>query len=268
MQTNTTSTPHPTDPSDCPPVPAELLETVARALAAALIPAPRQPEAPAAKGPDFLTAAQLAARLGVSRETVRRHSRSPGRCRTLSYAAAPARRPAGSRGGSRMTSRPAAWTWPTWPPSPTPGGRGSPRPYGDGRWAASPHPACPGAFCCALAGGGCVPRRAHRGVLPRSRRDGRGRPAGLRAVPGLPAVPGVRRQQPDRVRDLGRADRTGTQRAAVRLAAGRAAGPGRGDPGRRRGRIHGGSDRPLVRPIPRDRDADPAQGKPGRRRGT
>ena len=34
--------------------------------------APRQPEPPAAKGPDFLTAAQLAARLGVSRETVRR----------------------------------------------------------------------------------------------------------------------------------------------------------------------------------------------------
>ena len=54
------------------PVPAELLETVARALAAALIPRPRQPEPPAAKGPDFLTAAQLAARLGVSRETVRR----------------------------------------------------------------------------------------------------------------------------------------------------------------------------------------------------
>ena len=50
----------------------ELLETVARALAAALIPHPRQPEPPAAKGPDFLTAAQLAARLGVSRETVRR----------------------------------------------------------------------------------------------------------------------------------------------------------------------------------------------------
>jgi excisionase family DNA binding protein len=71
MQTNTTPTPHPTDPPDRPPVPAELLETFARALAAALIPAPRQPEPPA-KGPDFLTAAQLAARLGVSRETVRR----------------------------------------------------------------------------------------------------------------------------------------------------------------------------------------------------
>jgi excisionase family DNA binding protein len=71
MQPNTTPIPHPTDPSDRPPVPAELLETVARALAAALIPHPRQPE-PSAKEPDFLTAAQLAARLGVSRETVRR----------------------------------------------------------------------------------------------------------------------------------------------------------------------------------------------------
>ena len=72
MQPNTTPAPHPTDPPDRPPVPAELLETVARALAAALIPHPRQPEPHAAKEPDFLTAAQLAARLGLSRETVRR----------------------------------------------------------------------------------------------------------------------------------------------------------------------------------------------------
>ena len=72
MQPNTTTNPHPTDPPDRPPVPAELLETVARALAAALIPHPRQPEPPAPHEPDFLTAAQLAARLGVSRETVRR----------------------------------------------------------------------------------------------------------------------------------------------------------------------------------------------------
>ncbi len=57
------------------PVPAqvtpELLETVARALAAALVPPPRQPK-PSRETADFLTAAQLAARLGVSRETVRR----------------------------------------------------------------------------------------------------------------------------------------------------------------------------------------------------
>ena len=72
MQPNTPPAAHPTDPLDRPPVPAELLETVARALAAALIPHPRQPEPPPAQEPDFLTAAQLAARLGVSRETVRR----------------------------------------------------------------------------------------------------------------------------------------------------------------------------------------------------
>ena len=72
MQPNTTPISHPTDPPDRAAVPAELLETVARALAAALIPAPRQPEPPAAEEPDFLTAAQLAQRLGVSRETVRR----------------------------------------------------------------------------------------------------------------------------------------------------------------------------------------------------
>jgi excisionase family DNA binding protein len=69
---NTTPTSDPTELADLAPVPAELLETVARALAAALIPHPRRPEPPAAKEPDFLTAAQLAVRLGVSRETVRR----------------------------------------------------------------------------------------------------------------------------------------------------------------------------------------------------
>jgi excisionase family DNA binding protein len=40
---------------------------------AALVPPPRQPALPGTdRGPDFLTVAQLAARLGVSRETVRR----------------------------------------------------------------------------------------------------------------------------------------------------------------------------------------------------
>ena len=73
MQPNTANTRHQTDPPARAPVPAELLETVARALAAALIPLPRQPEPPGAEQPaDFLTAAQLAQRLGVSRETVRR----------------------------------------------------------------------------------------------------------------------------------------------------------------------------------------------------
>jgi excisionase family DNA binding protein len=46
---------------------------VARALVAALVPPPRQPEPPGTEqAPDFLTAAQFAARLGVSSETVRR----------------------------------------------------------------------------------------------------------------------------------------------------------------------------------------------------
>ena len=72
MQASTANTRHDRG-SPAPSVPPDLLETVARALAAALIPPPRQP-GPAAAGqaPDFLTAAQLAARLGVSRETVRR----------------------------------------------------------------------------------------------------------------------------------------------------------------------------------------------------
>ena len=69
MQPNTVNTHHDTTP----PVPPELLETVARALAAALIPAPRRPPPPeTGEAADFLTAAQLACRLGVSRETVRR----------------------------------------------------------------------------------------------------------------------------------------------------------------------------------------------------
>ena len=73
MQPNTVKTRHDTDPLARGAVPAELLETVARAVAAALIPpqwaaAPPGTEAAA----DFLTAAQLAQRLGISRETVRR----------------------------------------------------------------------------------------------------------------------------------------------------------------------------------------------------
>jgi excisionase family DNA binding protein len=72
MQPSTANTQHDRG-SPAPAVPPDLLETLARALAAALIPQPRQPEPPATEqGPDFLTAAQLAARLGVSRETVRR----------------------------------------------------------------------------------------------------------------------------------------------------------------------------------------------------
>ena len=73
MQPNTVNNPYDTDPPPRAAVPAELLETLARALAAALIPPPRAPDPPGAEEPaDFLTAAQLARRLGVSRETVRR----------------------------------------------------------------------------------------------------------------------------------------------------------------------------------------------------
>ena len=73
MQASTANTRHGRGAPVPAQVPPELLETVARALAAALVPPPRPPE-PATSGqaPDFLTAAQLAARLGVSRETVRR----------------------------------------------------------------------------------------------------------------------------------------------------------------------------------------------------
>ena len=60
-------------PNTDPPVPPELLEAVARALAAALIPPPRAPAPPETEDTaDFLTAAQLSRRLGISRETVRR----------------------------------------------------------------------------------------------------------------------------------------------------------------------------------------------------
>ncbi len=73
MQPNTVNTHQQTDPPARAPDAAELLETVTRALAAALIPLPRQPEPPGTEEPaDFLTAAQLARRLGISRETVRR----------------------------------------------------------------------------------------------------------------------------------------------------------------------------------------------------
>jgi excisionase family DNA binding protein len=69
MQPNTPNTRRNTDP----PVPPELLETVARALASVFIPRPRTSDPPTTEGPaDFLTAAQLARRLGVSRETIRR----------------------------------------------------------------------------------------------------------------------------------------------------------------------------------------------------
>jgi len=71
MQPSTANTQHDRGSPLPAQVPPELLETVARALAAALVPPPRQPE-PSRETADFLTATQLAARLGISRETVRR----------------------------------------------------------------------------------------------------------------------------------------------------------------------------------------------------
>jgi excisionase family DNA binding protein len=122
MQPNTVNTHHDT----APPVPPELLEAVARALAAAVIPPPRRPPPPepeTEERADFLTAAQLARRLGISRETVRRLAIAGTLPHTVVCHGA-ARRPAGTRGGSLRSSRPAAWRQPTWPSSPPPGGRG------------------------------------------------------------------------------------------------------------------------------------------------
>jgi len=70
MQPNTLNNHYNADP---PAVPPELLEVLARALAAAFIPPPRRPPPPETdQAADFLTAARLARRLGVSRETIRR----------------------------------------------------------------------------------------------------------------------------------------------------------------------------------------------------
>ncbi len=53
-------------------VPPELPETVARAVAATLVPPPRQPAPSDTEAADFLAAAQIPRWLEVSRETVRR----------------------------------------------------------------------------------------------------------------------------------------------------------------------------------------------------
>jgi len=141
---------------------------------------------------------------------------SPACCRTPWSAAARGRRPAGTRGGSRRSSRPAAWTQPTWPPSPPSGGRGLPRPGGDGPPAAAPHPRSASRTALGwLALPGCVPRCRPRSVLPRPRRVGRARPADLRAVPGPAAVPGLRPQPRHCARHLGRPVRAGPPRAKV-----------------------------------------------------
>jgi excisionase family DNA binding protein len=58
-------------PADAAPVPPELLEAVARAVAAALAP-PQPTPAPSEGNADFLTTGEFARRLRLSRETVRR----------------------------------------------------------------------------------------------------------------------------------------------------------------------------------------------------
>lgn len=59
-------------PSLDTPVPPALLEAMARAVVAVLAPPVRPTSDGGAGGADFLTAGELARRLGVSRETVRR----------------------------------------------------------------------------------------------------------------------------------------------------------------------------------------------------
>ena len=114
---------------------------------------------------------------------------------------------------------------PTWPPSPPPGGRGSPRPHGDGptrRGTAT----WPLQRVLLRAGGSWL--RAAAPTLTCSF-PSRGESAGparqvCAACPVRAAVPGLRHHQPDRARHLGRADRAGTPRAAVPLGARLAAG--------------------------------------------
>jgi excisionase family DNA binding protein len=59
-------------PADAAAVPPELLEAVARAVAAALAPPPQPAIAPDEGTADFLTTGEFARRLRLSRETVRR----------------------------------------------------------------------------------------------------------------------------------------------------------------------------------------------------
>ncbi len=109
MQPNTLNAHHDRGSPVPAPIPPELLEAVSRALAAALIPPPRAPAPPETEhAPDFLTTAQLAARLGVSRETVRRLALAGALPHTVVCRGA---RKTTRRypGGSPTISRPAAW---------------------------------------------------------------------------------------------------------------------------------------------------------------
>ena len=214
MQTSTANTQHDRG-SPIPQIPPELLETVARALAAAVVPPPRQPVTSGTEqAADFLTP-RRSRRGWASPARQSGGWPSPARCRIPWCAGVPGRRLAGSPGGSPTISRPAAWAQPTWPPSPPSGGRGSPRPHGDGPPAASPHPRYVSPGLGRLALPGCVPRRRPGGVLPRSRTVSRARTADLRVMPRPRAMPGLCPPPWDRARHLGWPDRTGPPRTAV-----------------------------------------------------
>ena len=73
MQPNTTNTPHHNRSTDRPPVPRRAAGNSSPGPGRGAHPATHDnPNRPPRRTPDFLTAAQLARRLGVSRETVRR----------------------------------------------------------------------------------------------------------------------------------------------------------------------------------------------------
>ena len=112
---------------------------------------------------DFLTAGQLAQRLGVSRETVRRLAIAGTLPHTV-VCRGTRKTTAATRGGSPRSSRPAAWRSQTWPPSPPPGGRGSPRPHRNRPPAAAP------TWTCSTPGG--ANRQGPRGRCARGARSG------------------------------------------------------------------------------------------------
>ena len=155
MQPNTVNNHHDTDP----PVPPELLEAVARALAAALIPPPRRPPPPETEqafGLPDRGAARPAARSLPGDSTAAGDRRSAAAHRGLPrhpendppVPAAVRRGVRGQRPGGRRPGRLRRRL----------AGAGDRARTVTAAPAATPHPSCAGAFCCALAGAGCVPR--------------------------------------------------------------------------------------------------------------
>ena len=110
---------------DSATVTPELLEAVARAVAAVLVPQPRPLAVPGPEeAADFLTAKQFAQRLGISHETVRRLAiAGVVPCTVVCRGARKTTRR--FPGGLPMSSLPAAWIWRTLLSSQLYGGRGS-----------------------------------------------------------------------------------------------------------------------------------------------